>query len=135
MRATLQTGRTHQIRVHMAHIGHPLVGDELYGGAPAAGLARQALHAFRLAFEHPVTGEPLEFQAPLPPDLRQALAAWGLRYNEPEWLTSQARLASRGTCCTPVARGAANRKSPLFSPLISLDLRAPMAPFPGTARP
>jgi 23S rRNA pseudouridine1911/1915/1917 synthase len=90
VRATLQTGRTHQIRVHMAHIGHPLVGDELYGGAPAAGMARQALHAYRLAFEHPATGQILEFQATLPPDLRQALAAWGLRYNDSEWLTSQA---------------------------------------------
>jgi 23S rRNA pseudouridine1911/1915/1917 synthase len=88
VRATLQTGRTHQIRVHMAHIGHPLVGDELYGGAPAAGMARQALHAYRLAFEHPATGRMLEFQASLPSDLRQALASWGLRYNGPEWLTS-----------------------------------------------
>ncbi len=90
VRATLETGRTHQIRVHMAHIGHPLVADELYGGAPAAGLARQALHAYRLAFEHPATGRALEFHAPLPADLRQALAAWGLRYNDLEWLTSHA---------------------------------------------
>jgi 23S rRNA pseudouridine1911/1915/1917 synthase len=90
VRATLGTGRTHQIRVHMAHIGHPLVADELYGGAAAAGLARQALHAVRLAFAHPATGEALEFHAPLPADLRQALNAWGLRYNEPEWLTSHA---------------------------------------------
>ena len=90
VRATLQTGRTHQIRVHMAHIGHPLVGDELYGGAPAAGMARQALHAYRLAFEHPATGRTLEFHAPLPPDLRQALVSWGLRYNELEWLRSHA---------------------------------------------
>jgi 23S rRNA pseudouridine1911/1915/1917 synthase len=90
VRATLQTGRTHQIRVHMAHIGHPLVADELYGGAPAAGLARQALHAFRLAFEHPVTGAALAFHAPLPADLRGALKAWGLKYNDSEWLTSHA---------------------------------------------
>ena len=81
VRATLQTGRTHQIRVHMASIGHPLVADELYGGAPEAGLRRQALHAFRLAFAHPASGEPLEFIAPLPPDMEQALAQWGLRYN------------------------------------------------------
>jgi 23S rRNA pseudouridine1911/1915/1917 synthase len=90
VRATLQTGRTHQIRVHMAHIGHPLVADELYGGASAAGLTRQALHAWRLAFEHPADGRALEFRAPLPADLRQALAAWGLRYNDSEWLTSHA---------------------------------------------
>ena len=90
VRATLGTGRTHQIRVHMAHIGHPLVCDELYGGAPAAGLSRQALHAYRLAFEHPATGRPLEFHAPLPADLRQALGLWGLRYNDLEWLTSHA---------------------------------------------
>jgi 23S rRNA pseudouridine1911/1915/1917 synthase len=90
VRATLATGRTHQIRVHMAHIGHPLVSDELYGGSPLAGLARQGLHAYRLAFEHPVSGQPLEFHAPLPSDLRQALADWGLRYNEFEWLKSHA---------------------------------------------
>ena len=78
----LHTGRTHQIRVHMAAIGHPLVGDPLYGGAPAAGLVRQALHATKLAFVHPATGEALRFHAPLPADLAAALAAWGLSYNE-----------------------------------------------------
>jgi 23S rRNA pseudouridine1911/1915/1917 synthase len=86
---TLETGRTHQIRVHMAHIGHPLVADPLYGGAPAAGLARQALHAFRLALAHPVTSQPLAFQSPLPEDLRSAWEGWGLRYNESEWPASQ----------------------------------------------
>ena len=90
VRATLQTGRTHQIRVHMAHIGHPLVADELYGGPAAASMTRQALHAYRLAFAHPASGKMLEFSAPLPPDLRQALANWGLRYNGREWLTSHA---------------------------------------------
>lgn len=81
VRCTLETGRTHQIRVHMASIGHPLVGDALYGGAPAAGLSRQALHAFRLAFVHPVTQEAMEFHSPPPPDLVQALQSWGLDYN------------------------------------------------------
>lgn len=81
VRCTLETGRTHQIRVHMASIGHPLVGDALYGGAPAAGLSRQALHAFRLAFVHPVTQEAMEFRSPPPPDLVQALQSWGLDYN------------------------------------------------------
>ena len=81
VRCTLETGRTHQIRVHMASIGHPLVGDALYGGAPAAGMTRQALHAFRLAFVHPVTGEPLEFRSPPPADLANGLTDWGLDYN------------------------------------------------------
>ncbi|WP_295849540.1 RluA family pseudouridine synthase [uncultured Xylophilus sp.] len=83
VQCTLHTGRTHQIRVHMASIGHPLVGDTLYGGAPAAGLERQALHAFRLGFEHPMTGEPLQFESPPPPDLQAALRAWGVDYNAP----------------------------------------------------
>jgi len=79
---TLHTGRTHQIRVHMAMIGHPLVADVLYGGRAEAGMQRQALHACRLAFTHPVTLEPMVFQASLPVDLNLALANWGLSYNE-----------------------------------------------------
>lgn len=82
VQCTLQTGRTHQIRVHLASLGHPLVGDVLYGGAPGAGLSRQGLHAFRLAFQHPVTGGSLEFRAPLPGDILLALQDRGLRYNE-----------------------------------------------------
>jgi 23S rRNA pseudouridine1911/1915/1917 synthase len=70
---TLHTGRTHQIRVHLASRGHPLVGDATYGGAPALGMQRQALHATRLALTHPITGSPLNFVAPAPPDVA---AAW-----------------------------------------------------------
>ena len=81
VRCTLHTGRTHQIRVHMASTGHPLVGDALYGGAAAAGMARQALHAFRLAFLHPLTEQAMEFRAPLPPDMHAALEEWGMGYN------------------------------------------------------
>ena len=81
VRCTLHTGRTHQIRVHMAHIGHPLVADVLYGGSPAFGMQRQALHATRLAFAHPVSGAPLVFEAPPPEDLTLALQQCGLRYN------------------------------------------------------
>lgn len=77
VRCTLHTGRTHQIRVHMAHIGMPLVGDTLYGGSVQLGLERQALHAFRLAFAHPMTAEALEFRAPLPLDLQCAAAQAG----------------------------------------------------------
>lgn len=82
VRCTLHTGRTHQIRVHMASIGHPLVADELYGGTAAADMRRQALHARRLAFTHPVTQQSLVFEARLPDDLRLALKQWGLSYNE-----------------------------------------------------
>ena len=77
----LHTGRTHQIRVHMAALKHPLVSDSVYGGAEAAGMKRQALHAVRLAFEHPVTGEAMEFRAPLPADMDAAISALGLGYN------------------------------------------------------
>ncbi len=71
---TLHTGRTHQIRVHMALLGHPLVGDVLYGGKPALGLQRQALHARRLAFRHPASGRLVEFQAEPPDDMATAWA-------------------------------------------------------------
>ena len=74
VRCTLHTGRTHQIRVHLAFRGHPLVSDELYGGRPALGMTRQALHAAHLAFKHPVTGEKLSFDSAPPDDFRQAWA-------------------------------------------------------------
>lgn len=69
----LETGRTHQIRVHLEAIGHPVVGDATYGGPLRYGLARQFLHSSKLAFAHPRTGEELTFDAPLPPDLAAAL--------------------------------------------------------------
>ncbi|MBT4673923.1 MAG: RluA family pseudouridine synthase [Rhodospirillaceae bacterium] len=83
----LKTGRTHQIRVHMAHIGHPIVGDPVYGGrrgrtghggdenfgALVAALGRQALHAYRLGFVHPASGEQLTFESKLPADLQALL--------------------------------------------------------------
>ena len=87
LRLTLETGRTHQIRVHLAHIHYPIVGDQVYGGrlllpkgaSPALidalrRFRRQALHAARLAFVHPKTGKVVECEAPLPPDMRSLLA-------------------------------------------------------------
>lgn len=82
LRCTLHTGRTHQIRVHAAHIGHPLLADALYGGRPAAGMSRQALHAWRLAFRHPVTGAELDLRASAPADMDEALKTWGVGYND-----------------------------------------------------
>ena len=87
----LETGRTHQIRVHLAHIGHPLLGDDVYGPgfktkatllqaearAALEALGRQALHAYLLGFEHPVTGETVSFRAPLPADLAALRRALG----------------------------------------------------------
>jgi 23S rRNA pseudouridine1911/1915/1917 synthase len=86
--AQLETGRTHQIRVHLAHIGHPVVGDPVYGSrrryppgasdelrATLDGFGRQALHAAQLALEHPTTGETLSWQAPVPADMQDLIKA------------------------------------------------------------
>jgi 23S rRNA pseudouridine1911/1915/1917 synthase len=70
----LETGRTHQIRVHLAAIDLPVAGDPVYGRPGELGLERQFLHAARLAFPHPMTGEQVETESPLPPDLEAALA-------------------------------------------------------------
>jgi len=76
----LETGRTHQIRVHMASIGHPLLGDGLYGArCPDKGLEGQCLHARRLRLVHPRTGEEMQFEAPLPDYFREVLARLGPR--------------------------------------------------------
>jgi 23S rRNA pseudouridine1911/1915/1917 synthase len=74
LRLRLETGRTHQIRVHLQAIGHPVCGDPEYGTAGMLGLERQFLHATRLAFDHPFTGERIEVISPLPQDLQAALA-------------------------------------------------------------
>ncbi|WLD75552.1 RluA family pseudouridine synthase [Mogibacterium neglectum] len=71
---TLHTGRTHQIRVHLTHIGHPITGDHLYEGDAPALIDRQALHAAKMIVNHPMTGEKLEIEAPLPNDMKKCLA-------------------------------------------------------------
>lgn len=78
LHCVLHSGRTHQIRVHLASRGHPLVADGLYGGSPALGLQRQALHAARLSLRHPITGADLRFDARPPQDLSDAWVAAGL---------------------------------------------------------
>jgi 23S rRNA pseudouridine1911/1915/1917 synthase len=92
LRLELHTGRTHQIRVHLSHLGHPVVGDPVYGGGGSRRISgaqrrtaeqleqatpRQALHAAALAFRHPVSGAPLEFTSEWPQDLRPALVVVG----------------------------------------------------------
>jgi len=87
IKVNLETGRTHQIRVHMAYVKHPLVGDQTYGGrlqlpagcsdelkAMLRSFGRQALHARKLGLVHPETGKPMEWQAPLPDDMKSLIA-------------------------------------------------------------
>lgn len=84
---SLKTGRTHQVRVHMTALGHPLIGDSTYGKAPksarieslrpAVEFPRQALHSYKMSFEHPSTGEIMRFEIPLPPDMRAVMDAIG----------------------------------------------------------
>lgn len=75
---TLETGRTHQIRVHMSHIGYPLIGDVMYG-QPSEKINRQALHCAKVGFEHPVTHEAVEVHCPLPDDMKKLCAEFGLK--------------------------------------------------------
>ncbi|MDO8350916.1 MAG: 23S rRNA pseudouridine(1911/1915/1917) synthase RluD [Gallionella sp.] len=94
LRCTLETGRTHQIRVHLSYLKHPLVGDSVYLKGPQkcvlqlrellTGFPRQALHATRLALEHPVSGELMEWHAPMPEDMQQLLKQINSALNEPE---------------------------------------------------
>lgn len=86
-----RTGRTHQIRVHLAYIKHPVVGDETYAkkSAKDLGLDRQFLHAWRIEFNHPASSRPMSFAAPLPPDLRVALSRAGFSVNSiPDYNTN-----------------------------------------------
>lgn len=80
LRVRLETGRTHQIRVHFAHLGTPLVGDRLYGGE-CDEIERQCLHCANAEFEHPVTGERIECNAPLPKDMQRIIESAGLKCN------------------------------------------------------
>ena len=82
VRCILQTGRTHQIRVHMAHLGHPLLGDTVYGGKADKGQTTQCLHARRLKFIHPRTGEPVSLESPLPEYFQYALSRLGRAYED-----------------------------------------------------
>jgi 23S rRNA pseudouridine1911/1915/1917 synthase len=86
LRCTLDTGRTHQIRVHLQTIGHPVVGDRSYGGhrPPFTQLRRFFLHAEHVAFEHPVSGAPVAFDAPLPPELDEVLSQLRATASGPE---------------------------------------------------
>jgi 23S rRNA pseudouridine1911/1915/1917 synthase len=74
----LHSGRTHQIRVHLHHLGNPVLGDKIYGPRLAKDFTRQMLHAWKLGFHHPRTGEWKSFEAPLPDDFRRAITATGL---------------------------------------------------------
>ncbi len=73
VKCILETGRTHQIRVHMSAIGHPILGDTLYGNKNSSTVTRQLLHAYQLEFSHPITKQPVKYMAPIPQDLKNVL--------------------------------------------------------------
>lgn len=79
LRIDLITGRTHQIRVHMSHIGHPIIGDELYGEVSPL-IQRQGLHAEKISFEHPITNKTIELYADIPDDIKKLISVLGLKY-------------------------------------------------------
>ena len=85
VRVVIETGRTHQIRVHMASIGHPLAGDTMYGTDETV-MPRHALHCCSMAFVHPVTGERVQLHSPLPDDMRAVLESRGMLLPEAEWI-------------------------------------------------
>ncbi|MCJ7690530.1 MAG: RluA family pseudouridine synthase, partial [Clostridiaceae bacterium] len=74
VKATLETGRTHQIRIHFSHLGHPIYGDSLYGTSEENYIERQALHAYKLIIPHPRTGEELILQSDLPEDMKKLIS-------------------------------------------------------------
>ena len=95
-----RTGRTHQIRVHMSYIGHPLAGDTLYGGSDIL-LRRHALHCGILAFAHPLTGEPLRVECPLPEDMACLLYTSPSSPPAPRRRSRRTRTPSRGSISGP----------------------------------
>ena len=108
----LETGRTHQIRVHMASIGHALVADTLYGHRSEDLISRQALHSLRLEFTHPITRVPLQFEAPVPADIRSLLVDESDIHeaDDPSWSTCSASgdpQAQQQSCTPPPLRPAA----------------------------
>ncbi|HSL93037.1 MAG TPA: RluA family pseudouridine synthase [Bacillota bacterium] len=114
--ATLVTGRTHQIRAHFAHIGHPLVGDDVYG-EPSSLIGRQALHAGKIRFMHPITAQPVELISPLPQDMRlllEGMSACGAEINQEDMtggLTMGKReeqLQARGVVLPPLPNSLGN---------------------------
>lgn len=108
--AVLETGRTHQVRVHFAAIGHPVIGDPVYGHRSDL-LGRQFLHAWRLGFHHPATGAWIELEAPLPPDLAAAMRAALRRAGIADAETEMGRMLQSGRAAVAAMWGAMSGES------------------------